>query len=57
MSKSEFVLMVLNLMNKVEDKDIILVSEVFEKLDNGKGFLSMEEMKEKVENAADEPEG
>lgn len=37
MSKSEFVLMVLTLMNKVEEKDIMLVGEVFEKLDNGKG--------------------
>ena len=40
MSKSEFVLMVLTLMNKVEEKDIMLVGEVFEKLDNGKGSIN-----------------
>jgi hypothetical protein len=53
-SKSEFVLMVLTLMNKIEEKDILIVAEAFEKLDNGKGFLSNEEMQEKVANAIDE---
>lgn len=35
-SKAEFVLMVLGMMNKVHDKDIIIVSKVFEMLDSKK---------------------
>jgi hypothetical protein len=35
-SKAEFILMVLGMMNKVHDKDIIIVSKVFEMLDSNK---------------------
>ena len=35
-SKAEFILMVLGMMNKVNDKDIIIVAKVFEMLDNKK---------------------
>lgn len=55
MSKSEFILLLLEMMNKVEEKDIVLASRVFEKLDvNGDGDLSTEDMntlKEKAREA------
>lgn len=33
LSKSEFILLVLHLMNKVEEKDVLLVKQLFETLD------------------------
>jgi hypothetical protein len=45
MTKCEFVLLVLVLMNKVEEKDVFLVSKLFENWDNNNnGKLSREEM-------------
>ena len=45
MSKSEFILLLLERMNKLAEKDIVLASRVFDKLDvNGDGTLSTEDM-------------
>ncbi len=52
MSKCEFVLMVLQLMSKVEEKDILLAAKVFDTLDTvGKGYFSKEDMTRRVEEA------
>jgi hypothetical protein len=46
MSKMEFIVLILTLMNKVEEKDIILASKIFGKLDvNGDGVLNHNDMK------------
>ncbi len=45
MSKMEFIVLVLEMMNKVEEKDILLVSKIFDRLDlNGDGALNQEDM-------------
>ena len=58
MSKSEFILLLLEMMNKVEEKDIVLASRVFDKLDiNGDGDLSTQDMtilKEKARAAEEQ---
>lgn len=52
MSKCEFVLLVLQLMNKVEEKDIMLVAKLFDNLDKEhKGYFSQEDMKRQVNDA------
>lgn len=43
-------------MDKVDAKDVYVASQIFESLDNdSKGFLSTEDMAERVANATDEP--
>ena len=45
MTKMEFILLVLEMMNKVEEKDLLLVSKIFDRLDvNGDGSLNQEDM-------------
>jgi hypothetical protein len=45
MSKMEFIVLVLEMMNKVEEKDILLVGKIFDRLDiNGDGTLNQEDM-------------
>jgi hypothetical protein len=42
LSKSEFILLVLHLMNKIEEKDVLLVKQLFETMDvnaNGNNFF------------------
>lgn len=52
MSKNEFVLLILHMMNKVEEKDIFLAAKLFDDLDSEhKGFFSLQDMREKVEEA------
>lgn len=57
LSKSEFVLMVLNMMRKVDEKDILLVSMIFDKLDKtASGTLSEDDIASSIMNAEDEVE-
>jgi hypothetical protein len=52
MSKGEFVMVILQMMNKVEEKDILLAAKIFDDLDtNNKGYFSMEDMIEQVQSA------
>lgn len=51
-SKSEFVLLVLGMMNKLYDKDVIIVSKIFDMLDNNnEGVLSSESIRRQIANA------
>lgn len=53
MSKCEFVLVVLHLMNKLEEKDVFLAAKLFDDMDlDMKGFFSRQDMNEKVTAAA-----
>eukprot|EP00595_Chromulina_sp_UTEXLB2642_P000764 CAMPEP_0196763824 /NCGR_PEP_ID=MMETSP1095-20130614/4840_1 /TAXON_ID=96789 ORGANISM="Chromulina nebulosa, Strain UTEXLB2642" /NCGR_SAMPLE_ID=MMETSP1095 /ASSEMBLY_ACC=CAM_ASM_000446 /LENGTH=319 /DNA_ID=CAMNT_0042117885 /DNA_START=378 /DNA_END=1337 /DNA_ORIENTATION=- len=57
LKKSEFVLLLLHMMNKIDEKDLLIVSEIFEKMDiNGNGILSNDEMNAQLLNAKSEPE-
>jgi hypothetical protein len=57
LARSEFVLLVLTMMNKVEEKDIILVSEIFSRLDgNDNNFISAEDLEGKIKDAREEPQ-
>jgi len=52
MSKSEFVLLVIYMMNKVDDKDILLVGKLFDRLDAGSvGYLTKDHMSQQVRAA------
>lgn len=52
MSKSEFIILLLQTMNKVDEKDIVLASRVFNRLDvNGDGTLSVRDMEALKEQA------
>lgn len=52
MSKCEFVLMVLQMMDKVEEKDIYLISRLFDNLDKEhKGYLSNRNMNDTINEA------
>ena len=58
LARSEFVLLVLTMMNKVEEKDIILVSEIFTRLDgNDNNFLSVEDLEFAMKDAKEEEPG
>lgn len=49
MTKCEFVLVVLHLMNKLEEKDVFLAAKLFDDMDiDLKGFFSRQDMNEKV---------
>eukprot|EP00602_Paraphysomonas_sp_CaronLab_P011365 CAMPEP_0185041920 /NCGR_PEP_ID=MMETSP1103-20130426/41809_1 /TAXON_ID=36769 /ORGANISM="Paraphysomonas bandaiensis, Strain Caron Lab Isolate" /LENGTH=407 /DNA_ID=CAMNT_0027581861 /DNA_START=391 /DNA_END=1614 /DNA_ORIENTATION=+ len=51
-NKGEFILMVLCMMNKVHDKDVIIVSKVFDMLDAGKeGVLSAQHIVSEIARA------
>jgi hypothetical protein len=51
-SKSEFVLLVLGMMNKVYDKDLIIVSKIFDMLDkHQEGTLSADTLRRQMTNA------
>lgn len=53
MTKCEFVLVVLHLMNKLEEKDVFLAAKLFDDMDlDMKGFFSRQDMHEKVTEAA-----
>eukprot|EP01039_Chlorochromonas_danica_P019772 gene19772-24006_t len=53
MTKCEFVLVVLHLMNKLEEKDVFLAAKLFDDMDlDMKGFFSRQDMNEKVTAAA-----
>lgn len=53
-SKSEFVLLLLHLMNKVNDKDITLISRTFDFIDvDEDGVLNQQEVHQEVEKARD----
>jgi len=46
MTKMEFIILVLEIMNKVNEKDILLASKIFDRLDvNGDGSLNQDDMK------------
>ena len=52
LSKAEFVLLVLQLMSKVEEQDILIVASLFDKLDNDShGVLSQAVMAQRLEEA------
>lgn len=52
MGKSEFVILLLEMMNKIDEKDILLASRVFKRLDiNGDGELSIDDMEKLKEDA------
>eukprot|EP01038_Epipyxis_sp_PR26KG_P005584 gene5584-7709_t len=52
LSKAEFALLVLTLMNKLEQKDIFFVSKLFDEMDvNKNGVLSAEEMDNQIKKA------
>jgi len=45
MTKMEFIVLVLEMMNKIEEKDLMLVSKIFDRLDaNGDGTLNADDM-------------
>jgi hypothetical protein len=51
-TKSEFALLVLRMMDKIQEKDIILVSQIFDNLDVQKdGILSQEDQEAQIEIA------
>ena len=51
-SKSEFILLVLGMMNKLNDKDIIIVSKIFEMLDKHQdGVLSSDTLRREITTA------
>lgn len=51
-SKSEFVLLVLAMMNKVHEKDVLIVSKMFDMMDEGKtGALTVDDLSLEIERA------
>lgn len=54
LSKSEFVLLLLRMMNKINEKDVILVSRVFDEMDHDKsGVLDKDEIDDQAVKAAE----
>lgn len=52
MSKSEFVLLVIYMMSKVDDKDILLVGKLFDRLDvKSAGYLTLDHISKEVQAA------
>jgi hypothetical protein len=52
MTKCEFVLLILYMINKIEEKDVFLAAKIFEDLDReSKGFFSLQDMQAKVNEA------
>lgn len=54
MTKCEFVLVLLHLMNKIEEKDVFLAAKLFDDMDiDFKGYFSRQDMTEKVSEAVE----